>query len=202
MEQSLIQTYLNEVQEIARKLDHEAINKLINLLVNVREEGGRLYILGVGGSAANATHAVNDFRKITNIESYTPIDNIAELTARVNDDGWESVFVGWLKTVKLNKKDCLLILSVGGGDAKKNVSVNLIKAMQYAKEVGAKITGIVSHRGGYTAEVADVYVMIPEAHPERVTPHTESFQAVVWHLLVSDPRLKVNQTKWESINKA
>jgi D-sedoheptulose 7-phosphate isomerase len=201
MQDNFIETYLEEVQGIAKKLDQTAINKLVELLAKVREDGGRLYILGVGGSAANATHAVNDFRKITNIESYTPIDNVAELTARVNDDGWESVFAGWLKTVRLNSKDCLLILSVGGGDAERNISTNLVKAMDLAKEVGAKIAGIVGPRGGHTALVADAYVKIPEGHPDRITAHTESFQAVVWHLLVSHPKLKTFATKWEAVNK-
>lgn len=201
MKNSFALTFLDEVQHIAKNIDHEAIENLVQLLVELRQARGRLYILGVGGSAANATHAVNDFRKITNIESYTPIDNVAELTARVNDDGWETVFEGWLKNVRLNEKDCILILSVGGGDAEKNVSANLVRAIDYAKQVGAKIAGIVGPRGGYTAKMADVHIKIPEGHSERITPHTESFQAVVWHLLVSDPRLKAVQTKWESLAK-
>lgn len=202
MPESYMKKYLEEVVEITQKLDVPAIDNLVKLLVSVRGNDGRLFILGVGGSAANATHAVNDFRKITNIESYTPIDNVAELTARINDDGWESVFAGWLKTVRLKSKDAVLVLSVGGGDAERNISTNLVRALEYAKECGSAILGIVGPRGGYTAKVADACVRIPEADPTRITPHTESFQSVVWHLIVSDPRLKVVETKWESVSKS
>jgi D-sedoheptulose 7-phosphate isomerase len=201
MSQEFIKTYLEEVAEIAGKLDVHSIEKLADLLHRLRSNNGRLFILGVGGGAGNASHAVNDFRKIARIEAYAPTDNVSELTARINDEGWSSVFVAWLKTSKLTSQDMLLVFSVGGGDVEKNVSPNLVTALQYGKEVGCKIGGIVGPKGGFTAEVADACVLVPEASPDRITPHSESFQAVVWHLLVSDPRLKANQTKWESINK-
>jgi len=199
MSSEFIKSYLEEVAKITRDLDAGAINRLVELLVKVRADGGRLFILGVGGSAGNASHAVNDFRKITGIESYAPTDNVSELTARTNDEGWESVFVAWLKTSKLTPRDCILVFSVGGGNLEKNISANLVKALQYGKEIGCKIAGIVGPKGGYTAGVADACVVVPEGHPDRITPHSEAFQAVVWHLLVSDPRLKVSSTKWESI---
>lgn len=199
MSKDFIKKYLAEVAEIAGRLDVEAIDKLIDSLVELRQNGGRLFILGVGGSAGNASHAVNDFRKIAAMECYAPTDNVSELTARVNDEGWASVFAAWLKTSQLKPSDALLVFSVGGGDAKKNISSNLVEALAYGKALGCKIFGIVGPRGGYTSQVADVCVVIPEASPERVTPHSESFQAVVWHLLVSDPRLKAKQTKWESL---
>lgn len=199
MSQDFVSQYLDEAGEIIKNIDREAIGKLADLLVEVRQQEGRLFILGVGGSAGNASHAVNDFRKITGIEAYAPTDNVSELTARTNDEGWESVFAAWLKVSHLSNKDAVLVFSVGGGDKEKNVSPNLVSALEYAKQVGAKIGGIVGPRGGYTAKVADACVLVPEASKDRITPHSESFQAVVWHLLVSDPRLKQAETKWESI---
>ena len=190
--------HLNEVTEIVGKLDGEVIEKMVGLIANLRSNGGRLFFLGVGGSAANCSHAVNDFRKIVGIEAYAPTDNVAELTARTNDDGWASVFIGWLKVSKLRPNDMVFIFSVGGGDVEKNVSPNLSAALQYAKETGAKVVGVVGRDGGYTAKVADACVVIPTVNPQNVTPHTEAFQAVVWHLLVSHPALKMSQTKWES----
>jgi D-sedoheptulose 7-phosphate isomerase len=169
------------------------------LLVGLRERGGRLFFLGVGGSAANCSHAVNDFRKIAGIEAYTPTDNVSELTARTNDEGWASVFVEWLKGSRLKAKDMLFVLSVGGGNLEKNVSPNLVTALQYAKEVGAQIVGVVGRDGGYTAQVADVCIIVPTVNPENVTPHTEALQSVIGHLLVSHPSVKVAQTKWESV---
>ncbi len=201
MANEFISTYLSEVSGIAQKINQESVNKLAELLVEVRGRGGRLFILGVGGSAGNASHAVNDFRKITGIEAYAPTDNVSELTARTNDEGWESVFAAWLKGSRLCAKDMVLVFSVGGGNAKKNVSANLVSALKLAKQVGAAVGGIVGPKGGYTAEVADACVIIPEADASRITPHSESFQAVIWHLLVSDPRLKTTQTKWESLAK-
>ncbi len=191
--------HLKETAEIVAKINPADCENCVAVLRTVREDGGRLFMLGVGGSAANASHAVNDFRKITGIETYAPTDNVSELTARTNDDGWASVFVEWLRVSKLNSKDCLFILSVGGGNLEKNVSPNLVAAMQLAKQVGAKIIGIVGKDGGYTAKVADASVIVPTVNPNNVTPHSEAFQAVVWHLFVSHPDLKVNQTKWESV---
>ncbi len=196
-----IKIYLQEASEIISKIDVSSVDKLVELLVKVREQKGRLFILGVGGSAGNASHAVNDFRKITGIESYAPTDNVSELTARTNDEGWESVFAEWLKVSRLTSADALLIFSVGGGNLEKNISANLVNAIGYAKSLGCKIGGIVGPKGGYTAQESDACVIIPEGHPDRITPHSESFQAVIWHLLVSDPRLKINQTKWESTVK-
>jgi len=192
--------HLKETAEIVAKINPADCEKCVAELRAVREHGGRLFLLGVGGSAANASHAVNDFRKITGIETYAPTDNVSELTARTNDDGWPSVFVEWLRVSKLNSKDCLFILSVGGGNLEKNVSPNLVAAMQLAKQVGARIIGIVGKDGGYTAKVADACVIVPTVNPSNVTPHSEAFQAVVWHLFVSHPDLKVNQTKWESVS--
>ncbi len=191
--------HLKETAEIVAKINPADCEKCVAELRAVREHGGRLFMLGVGGSAANASHAVNDFRKITGIETYAPTDNVSELTARTNDDGWASVFVEWLRVSKLNSKDCLFILSVGGGNIEKNVSPNLVAALQLAKQVGARIIGIVGKDGGYTAKVADACVIVPTVNPNNVTPHSEAFQAVVWHLFVSHPDLKVNQTKWESV---
>jgi D-sedoheptulose 7-phosphate isomerase len=191
--------HLKETAEIVAKINPADCEKCVAELRAVREHGGRLFMLGVGGSAANASHAVNDFRKITGIETYAPTDNVSELTARTNDDGWASVFVEWLRTSKLNSKDCLFILSVGGGNIEKNVSPNLVAALQLAKQVGARIIGIVGKDGGYTAKVADACVIVPTVNANNVTPHSEAFQAVVWHLFVSHPDLKVNQTKWESV---
>ena len=195
---SYTQQHLKEAAEIIQKLDVAAIEKAADLLAEIKRGGGRLFFLGVGGSAGNCSHAVNDFRKIVGIESYAPTDNVSELTARTNDEGWASVFVEWLKVSRLTAKDGVVVFSVGGGNLEKNISPNLVTALQYAKSVGAKIAGIVGRDGGYTAKVADACVIIPTVNPETVTPHSEAFQAVVWHLLVSHPKLKVNQTKWES----
>jgi D-sedoheptulose 7-phosphate isomerase len=195
---SYTQQHLKEAVEIAQKLDVAAVEKMADILATVKREAGRLFFLGVGGSAGNCSHAVNDFRKIVGIESYAPTDNVSELTARTNDEGWASVFVEWLKISRLSSKDGIVIFSVGGGNLEKNISPNLVTALQYAKSVGAKITGVVGRDGGYTAKVADVCVIIPTVNPETITPHSEAFQAVVWHLLVSHPKLKENQTKWES----
>jgi D-sedoheptulose 7-phosphate isomerase len=195
------QQHINESIEILKKIDSEAIEKMADLLVSVKTVGGRIFFLGVGGSAGNCSHAVNDFRKIVGIECYAPTDNVSELTARTNDEGWASVFVEWLKVSKLSAKDLLFIFSVGGGSLEKNISPNLVTALQLAKSVKAKITGVVGRDGGYTAQVADACVIVPTVNSETVTPHSEAFQAVVWHLLVSHPKLKVNQTKWESAVK-
>jgi D-sedoheptulose 7-phosphate isomerase len=190
--------HLAETAEIVQKLDPETLENMVDLLADVRNRGGRLFLLGVGGSAANASHAVNDFRKIAGIESYAPTDNVSELTARTNDEGWASVFVEWLRGSRLHSRDALMILSVGGGSVEKNVSPNLVGALIYAKEVGASVLGIVGRDGGYTAKVADVCCVVPTVNPQNVTPHSEAFQAVVWHLLVSHPKLKIQETKWES----
>jgi len=197
--QDYIDKYLSEVDAIARLIDKEAIRKMIAIILEVRGNKGRLFMLGVGGGAGNASHAVNDFRKIAGIESYTPTDNVSELTARVNDNGWDSVFVDWLKGSRLNSNDCVFVFSVGGGNVEKNISNNLVRALKYAKEVGAKIIGIVGRDGGYTAKVADAVVIIPVVSPETVTPHTEEFQALIWHLIVSHPLIKANEMKWESV---
>ena len=189
-------THLSESIEITRAIDPEVVEGIVDLLAEVKRNGGRLFVLGVGGSAANASHAVNDFRKLAGIETYAPTDNVAELTARTNDEGWPSVFSGWVKVSKFNSKDCLFILSVGGGNKEKNVSPNLIEAIDLAKEVGAKVTGIVGRDGGYTAKNADLCLVVPTVNTETVTPHSESFQTVIWHLMVSHPKLKSNQTKW------
>lgn len=191
--------HLREATEIIGRLDAALCEKAVELLAAVRARGGRLFVLGVGGSAANASHAVNDFRKLAGIESYAPTDNVSELTARTNDDGWHSVFVEWLKGSRLDEKDAVLVLSVGGGSLKKNVSANLVSALQLAKERGSAILGLVGREGGYTAQVADVAIVIPTVNPANITPHTEAFQAVVWHLLISHPTLKIGETKWESI---
>jgi len=195
------QQHLNEVAEIIQKINVAAIEKVVCLLVAVKAQGGRIFFLGVGGSAGNCSHAVNDFRKIVGIESYAPTDNVSELTARANDEGWTSIFVEWLKTSKLTKNDALFIFSVGGGNLEKNISPNLVEAVKFAKSVGAKVTGVVGRDGGYTALVADACVVIPTVNSENITPHSEAFQAVIWHLLVSHPKLKTNQTKWESTVK-
>lgn len=190
--------HLKEASEIIKKLDIESIEKVADLLAIVKRDQGRIFFLGVGGSAGNCSHAVNDFRKIVEIESYAPTDNVSELTARTNDEGWPSVFEPWLKLSKINKKDAVFIFSVGGGNLEKNISPNLVNALKFAKGIGAKIVGIVGRDGGYTAQVADACVIIPTVNTETITPHSEAFQAVVWHLLVSHPKLKENQTKWES----
>jgi D-sedoheptulose 7-phosphate isomerase len=195
---SYARQHLAEAAEIIQKVDPAAIEKLADVLAQVKQEGGRIFFLGVGGSAGNCSHAVNDFRKIVGIESYAPTDNVSELTARTNDEGWASVFVEWLKVSRLQPQDCLFVFSVGGGNLEKNISPNLVLALQYAKQVGARIGGVVGRDGGYTAQVADAVVIIPTVNADTITPHSEAFQAVVWHLLVSHPKLKVNQTKWES----
>jgi D-sedoheptulose 7-phosphate isomerase len=191
--------YLEEVQQVTRGLDVAAIEAVASIIANARAAGGRLFILGVGGSAANASHAVNDFRKIVGIEAYAPTDNVSELTARTNDEGWASVFAAWLATSRLAARDVLLILSVGGGNLDKNVSPNLVAALQQAKQAGARIVGIVGRDGGYTKQVADACVLVPTVNPIHTTPHAEAFQAIVWHLLVSHPALKAHETKWESV---
>lgn len=193
------ESFIAEAVEILNGLDVAVIERAIDLLAQTREVGGRLFVLGVGGSAANASHAVNDFRKIVGIETYAPTDNVSELTARTNDEGWASVFKYWLEGSHLNAKDAILVFSVGGGNLEKNVSPNLVLALQLAKHVGAKIVGVVGRDGGYTAQVADACVIIPAINAEHVTPHTEAFQSIVHHLLVTHPRLKVAQTKWESV---
>jgi D-sedoheptulose 7-phosphate isomerase len=195
---SFTQHFLEEVQQVTQQLDPNAIEKVVDVLAGVRERGGRLFILGVGGSAANASHAVNDFRKICGFECYAPTDNVSELTARTNDDGWATIFAEWLKGSRLGPKDGLLIFSVGGGNLEKNVSPNLVAAIQLANQVGASVVGVVGRDGGYTGKAANAAVIVPTVNPDHVTPHTEAFQAVVWHLLVSHPKLKVGKTKWES----
>jgi D-sedoheptulose 7-phosphate isomerase len=190
--------YLQEAAEIVTRLDRDAIERMATLLAATRATGGRLFFLGVGGSAANASHAVNDFRKLCGFEAYAPTDNISELTARTNDDGWSSVFVEWLKGSRLRRGDAVFVLSVGGGDRDRNISSNLVHALEHARQVGATIVGVVGRSGGFTATVADAVVVVPTASAERVTPHTEAFQAVVWHLLVSHPALQQGSTTWES----
>lgn len=191
--------FLEEVEAVARQLDRQEIERTAELLAQVRSRGGRLFVLGVGGSAGNASHAVNDFRKIVGLEAYAPTDNVSELTARTNDEGWATVFSSWLQTSRLTDRDAVLVLSVGGGSVEKNVSPNLVAALDVAKRVGASVLGIVGRDGGYTAQVADVCVIVPTDNPLHTTPHTEAFQAIVWHLLVSHPALKVYETKWESV---
>jgi D-sedoheptulose 7-phosphate isomerase len=194
-----VEKYLSQVVKITELIDKKAVKNMVDILVGIRKVSGRLFFIGVGGGAGNAGHAVNDFRKIAGIESYSPTDNVSELTARINDDGWDSSFANWLKGSRINSKDCVFVFSVGGGNAEKNISNNLVQALKCAKEVGAKIIGVVGRDGGYTAQVADAVVIIPTVDPETVTPHTESFQAVVWHLIVSHPLLKANDMKWESV---
>jgi D-sedoheptulose 7-phosphate isomerase len=191
--------YLAEATEIINLLDIAAIGKMVDMLAMLRERGGRLFFLGVGGGAGHASHAVNDFRKIAGIEAYTPTDNVSELTARINDNGWESVFVNWLEGSQLNSKDMVFVFSVGGGDLERDISPNLVRALQYAKKVGSELCGVVGRDGGYTAKVADACVVVPTVNSKTVTPHTEAFQALVWHLVVSHPRLQASQMKWESL---
>ena len=195
---SYAQQHLNESIEVIQKMDVSAIEKMADLVAQVKTDGGRIFFLGVGGSAGNSSHAVNDFRKIVGIESYAPTDNVSELTARTNDEGWASIFVEWLKVSKLTAKDMVFIFSVGGGNLEKNISPNLVEALKLAKIVGSKVVGVVGRDGGYTAQVADACVIVPTVNADNITPHSEAFQAVVWHLLVSHPKLKANQTKWES----
>lgn len=194
--------YLDEVKKVVDLVNQKDIQRIVEQLINLRGAGGRVFFLGIGGGAANASHTVNDFRKICGIEAYTPTDNVSELTARTNDSGWESVFVDWLRGSKLNSRDAVFVLSVGGGNLEKNISVNLIRALDYAKEVGAKIFGIVGRDGGYTAKVAGACVIIPTVNPETITPHTESFQSLLLHLIVSHPDLKISEMKWESVKKS
>lgn len=197
-----INSYLDEVRDIAEQMDRGEINRMIEILQDVREKKGRLFILGVGGGAGHASHAVNDFRKLAGIEAYTPVDNVSEITARTNDDGFHTVFSNWLIGSNLRSDDALLIFSVGGGNAEKNISANLVEAMKLAKEVGAKIVGVVGRDGGHTKAVADACVLVPVVNPENVTPHTEAFQAVVWHLIVSHPKFRSQKGKWESTQAA
>ena len=191
--------YLGEAAEIAVSIDQMAVDRIVEILTALREQGGRLFFVGVGGGAGNAGHAVNDFRKIAGIESYAPTDNVSELTARINDDGWESSFARWLEGSRLRADDVVFVFSVGGGDLEKNISANIVQALQLAQRVGARIVGIVGRDGGYTAKVADAAVVIPTVSADTVTPHTEAFQAVVWHLIVSHPALKRHEMKWESV---
>jgi D-sedoheptulose 7-phosphate isomerase len=196
---SYVDNYLAEAMTITEQINRNDIEKMIEIILDIRRNNGRLFFLGVGGSAGNASHAVNDFRKIAGIESYSPCDNVSELTARTNDDGWESVFIEWLKGSHLNNKDAVFVLSVGGGNREKNVSVNLVRALEYAKKTEAKIIGIVGRDGGYTGKVADACVIVPTVNAATVTAHSEAFQAVIWHLIVSDPRIRATEMKWESV---
>ncbi len=194
-----IEQYFKEAKAILDNIDVEQIQIMVDLLINLKESNGRLFILGVGGGAGHASHAVNDFRKICGIEAYAPTDNVSELTARINDDGWETAYVNWLKISNLSSKDIILVFSVGGGNLEKQISVNIVNSLQFAKEVGAKICGVVGRDGGYTARIADTCVVIPTVNSETITPHTEGFQAVVWHLLVSHPELQKYAMKWDSV---
>jgi D-sedoheptulose 7-phosphate isomerase len=191
--------YVDEAISILKRLDQSAVEQTADLLVKLRERSGRLFLLGVGGGAGHASHAVCDFRKIAQIEAYAPSDNVSELTARVNDEGWDTCYANWLRGSHLNDADMVFVFSVGGGDAKKNISANLVRALEYAEEVNATICGVVGRDGGYTAQVADVCVLVPVVNPSTITPHTESFQAMIWHLLVSHPKLRVAEMKWESV---
>jgi D-sedoheptulose 7-phosphate isomerase len=198
---SYAQNHLEETEAILRQLDAAAIERLAESLAKLKSESGRLFFLGVGGSAANCSHAVNDFRKLARIECYAPTDNVAELTARINDEGWQSTFVEWLKISRLNQKDAVFVLSVGGGNVEKNISPNLVAAVRHARSAGARIFGILGRDGGYTAQLADAAVIVPTVNPDTVTPHSEAFQAVILHLLISHPLLKANDCKWESVGK-
>ena len=193
-----IRQYLKEASEILGLLDASSIERTVARLAALRDRGGRLFILGVGGSAGHASHAVNDFRKICGIESYTPTDNVSELTARINDDGWDTAFAAWLRGSRLSENDMILVFSVGGGDVDRNISTNLVRAIEEARRVNATICGVVGRNGGYTAQMADECILIPVVNSATVTPHTESFQALIWHLLVSHPKLKKSEMKWES----
>ena len=196
---SYAESYIQEAIAILKDLDQEAIERTAGLLDEVRAQGGRVFFLGVGGGAGHASHAVCDFRKIANIEAYSPSDNVSELTARTNDDGWDSVYANWLRGSRLRASDMIFVFSVGGGDAERNISTNLVRALQYAKEVGAKVCGVVGRDGGFTRKVADACVLVCVPNPSTVTPHTEAFQALVWHLLASHPRVKQSEMKWESV---
>lgn len=195
---SYVDQYLSEVKKIVDEININDIEKMISILKEIRNQNGRLFFLGVGGSAGNASHAVNDFRKLAGFEAYTPVDNVSELMARTNDEGWDTIFSEWLKGSHLRKEDALFVFSVGGGNVEKNISVNLVRALEYAKHVRARILGIVGRDGGFTAKVADACLIIPTVNPDTVTPHSESFQGVIWHLIASDPRLKMVENKWES----
>jgi D-sedoheptulose 7-phosphate isomerase len=197
---SHIRTYFDQVARIAADIDHEAIERIANELVDMRDRGGRLFFLGVGGSAANCSHAVNDFRKLCGIEAYTPVDNVAELTARTNDEGWSTVFAAWLRTSRICEKDAVLVFSVGGGDAERNVSANIVHALDEAKKSGARILGVVGRDGGYTKKIGDAVVVVPVIDTKTITPHSEAFQAVVWHALSCHPRLMRQENKWESLS--
>lgn len=199
MKRNYINSYLTEVKQIVEGINVSDIEKMIHLIVDIREKKGRLFFLGVGGGAGNASHAVNDFRKIAGIECYTPVDNVSELTARVNDDGWDTTFVHWLKGNRINSNDGVFVFSVGGGNAQKNISPNIVNALMFSKKAGARILGVVGRDGGYTAKVADACVVVPTVNKETVTPHTEAFQSVICHLLVSHPAIKVHEMKWESM---
>jgi D-sedoheptulose 7-phosphate isomerase len=196
---NFVAQYLSEAAQVAARIDHDAVARLVDLLAEVRGGGGRLFVLGVGGSAGNASHAVNDFRKIAAFEAYAPTDNVSELTARINDEGWDTSFANWLRASRLSARDGLLVFSVGGGDVARKVSMNLVRALELAKEVGARIGAIVGRDGGFTATVADACVLIPTVSAERVTAHAEAFQAVVWHMLVAHPRLQAAPMRWESL---
>lgn len=198
---NFVAQFLAEAAQVAARIDHAAVANLVDLLADTRDGGGRLFVLGVGGSAGNASHAVNDFRKISGFEAYAPTDNVSELTARINDDGWDTTFVNWLKVSRLGPLDCVLVFSVGGGDLLRKVSINLVRALEHAKTVGARIGAIVGRDGGFTATVADACVIIPTVSPERVTAHAEAFQAVVWHMLVAHPRLQAAPMRWESLTR-
>ncbi len=200
---SYVERYLQEAAQISRSVDQSGVEKMISILLETRAQGGRLFFLGVGGSAGNCSHAVNDFRKIGGFEAYAPTDNVSELTARTNDEGWQTVFAGWLKGSRIRKGDCVWVFSVGGGNKEKNISANLVDALEVAKAAGAKVIGVVGRDGGFTAKVADACIIIPTLSPDTVTPHAESFQAVIWHMIVSDPRIMQMSNKWESVsNKA
>lgn len=199
---SYVNEYIEEAIAIVKRVDQAAIERTVDLLVELRQRGGRLFVLGVGGGAGHASHAVCDFRKIAQIEAYTPTDNASELTARVNDEGWDTCYANWLRGSRLNEKDMIFVISVGGGDAKKNVSANLVRALDYARQVRATICGVIGRDGGYTAQVANACVLVPVVNSSTVTPHTESFQAMIWHLLVSHPKLRVAEMKWESLQSA
>jgi len=196
---SYTKQYLSEAAQIISQLDAGSVERMVDLLVRTREAGGRLFVLGVGGGAGHACHAIADFRKIAGLEAYAPSDNVAELTARVNDEGWDTTYVEWLKGSRLNSKDILFVFSVGGGDLERNISANLVRSLKYGLDVGAGIIGVVGRDGGYTAKVADACLVIPTVNPQTVTPHTESFQALIWHLLVSHPKLQKTEMKWESV---
>lgn len=198
---SYTEQYLSEVKQIVDRINPDDIEKVIQILVTVKNTGGRLFFIGVGGSAGNASHAVNDFRKIAGFEAYTPVDNVSELMARTNDEGWETIFSEWLRGSHLNKNDAVVVFSVGGGNLAKHISPNIVRALAYAYAQDAWIIGIVGRDGGYTAQVADACVIIPTVNPENVTPHAEAFQGVLWHLIVTNPRLQIMDNKWESIQK-